>query len=119
MSINLLTGISTYLLIIFCELGDKTQVAVLLLTSRNPMKRWLLFLASALALSICVLVEVTVGVKLARFLAPDLINKLAGGIFLLIGSLGLWKEFNPQPDNKQYNNSGYVYEETAGSQVNG
>ena len=114
MSIKLLTGISTYLLIIFCELGDKTQVAVLLLTSRNPMKRWLLFFASALALSLCVLMEVTVGVKLARFFAPDLINKLAGGIFLLMGILGLWKEFNDHSINKQHGNRSYVYEKVEG-----
>ena len=119
MSIKLLTGISTYLLIIFCELGDKTQVAVLLLTSRNPMKRWLLFLASALALSLCVFVEVTVGVKLARFFAPDLINKLAGGIFLLMGILSLWKEIKAHSDKKQLSNSGYDYKEAAGSQITG
>lgn len=93
MSIKLLTGLSTYLFIILCELGDKTQVAVLLLTSRNPKKRWLLFVASSIALSLCVLVEVTVGVKLAQYLAPHVINKLAGVIFLLMGLLGLWNEF--------------------------
>jgi putative Ca2+/H+ antiporter (TMEM165/GDT1 family) len=111
MSIKLLTGISTYLLIVICELGDKTQFAVLLLTSRNPQKRWLLFLASSLALSLCVLVEVTVGVKLAQYLAPHIINKVAGIIFLLMGILGLWKELIIRANLNTSRNQSFVYEE--------
>lgn len=110
MSIKLLTSVSTYLLIILCELGDKTQMAVLILTSRNPQKRWLVFLASSLALSLCVLLEVTIGVKLAQYLAPHIINKLAGGIFLLMGILGLWKELDIRADIKTSRNE-FVYEE--------
>ncbi len=93
MSIKLLTYLTTYLIIILCELGDKTQVAVLLLTSRNPKKRWLLFTASALALSLCVLVEVSVGRTLAQYIAPSAINKMAGCVFLIMGIVGLGQEF--------------------------
>lgn len=89
MSIKLLTWISTYIIIILCELGDKTQLAVLLMTSKNPDRRWTIFLASALALSCCVLVEVTVGMTLAGYLGPHIINRLAGGIFLVMGLYGL------------------------------
>lgn len=89
MSIKLLTWLSTYIIIILCELGDKTQLAVLLMASKNPGRRWTIFLASALALSCCVLVEVTVGLTLAGYLGPHLINRLAGGIFLAMGIYGL------------------------------
>lgn len=89
LSIKLLTWISTYIIIILCELGDKTQLAVLLMTSKNPGWRWSIFLASALALSCCVLVEVTVGMTLAQYLGPHIINRLAGGIFLVMGLYGL------------------------------
>jgi len=85
----LLTWISTYIIIILCELGDKTQLAVLLLASKNPSRRWTIFLASTLALSCCVLVEVTVGLTLAQYLGPHIINRLAGGIFLAMGLYGL------------------------------
>jgi Ca2+/H+ antiporter, TMEM165/GDT1 family len=85
MSIKLLTWLSTYLIIILCELGDKTQVAVLLLTSNNPRKRWIIFGASSLALVLCVTLEVTLGMTLARYVGPALINRFAGGIFLLLG----------------------------------
>jgi putative Ca2+/H+ antiporter (TMEM165/GDT1 family) len=66
MSIQFLTWLSTYIIIVLCELGDKTQVAVLLFTSNNPRKKWTVFIASALALVLCVIVEVTAGVSVAR-----------------------------------------------------
>lgn len=115
MSIKLLTTITTYLLIIFCELGDKTQVAVLLLTSRNPMKRWLIFFAGALALSLCVLVEISVGIKLAQYISADLINKFAGGIFVLMGTLGLWKEISAHFLNQKDNV--FIYKEAEKSRL--
>ena len=93
MSINILTYLTTYLIIILCELGDKTQLAVLLLTSRNPKSRWLLFAASALALSLCVLIEVSIGRMLAQYITPHTVNKLAGAVFLLMGCVGIWQEF--------------------------
>lgn len=91
MSIELLTLISTYLLIILAELGDKTQVAVLLFTSNNPSQRWTILMASALALILCVTIEVTVGVTLAKHLGPQVINKITGAIFLVIGLLTLYQ----------------------------
>lgn len=94
MSIKLVTWISTYIIIILCELGDKTQLAVLLMTSKNPGRRWTIFLASALALSCCVLVEVTVGLKLAQYLGPHIINRLAGVIFLVMGLYGMVRYFH-------------------------
>jgi len=93
MTAKLLTCLTTYLIIILCELGDKTQLAVLLLTSRNPRKRWLLFAASTLALCLCVLMEVSIGRMLAHQIPPSIINKAAGVIFLLMGCAGLWQEF--------------------------
>lgn len=93
MSIELLTWLSTYLLIILAELGDKTQVAVLLFTSNNPSQRWTVLLASALALILCVTIEVTIGLTLAKYLGPQMINKIAGIIFLIISLLTFYKTF--------------------------
>jgi putative Ca2+/H+ antiporter (TMEM165/GDT1 family) len=64
-------------------------LAVLLITSNNPKQRWLIFFASAIALSLCVFIEVTVGVTLARHIAPHIINKIAGAVFLTLGIVGL------------------------------
>lgn len=91
MSIKLLTWLTTYIIIVLCELGDKTQLAVLLFTSNKPGKRWTIFFASALALILCVLVEVTIGVALARHITPAIINRVAGVVFLGLGFTALYQ----------------------------
>ncbi len=88
-----LTWITTYVLIILAELGDKTQVATLILASNNPGKRWLIFGGAASALSLCVLLEVTLGKTIARFVSQAEINQLAGAIFLFIGVLTLLRQY--------------------------
>ncbi|KUG03940.1 hypothetical protein ASZ90_018720 [hydrocarbon metagenome] len=90
MSIKFLTWLTTYAIIFLCELGDKTQLAVLLITSNNPSKKWMIFIASAIALVLCVIIEVTIGLTLARYMGPDKINKLAGVIFLILGLYALF-----------------------------
>lgn len=89
-----LTWITTYTLIILAELGDKTQVATLILASNNPGRRWLIFGAAACALSLCVLVEVTLGATIARFISQQVINQLAGLTFLVIGIITLVRQFS-------------------------
>ncbi|NPV27640.1 MAG: TMEM165/GDT1 family protein [Firmicutes bacterium] len=89
MSLKLLTWLTTYVLIILCELGDKTQMAVLMIASNNPTKRWLIFGASALALTLCVTIEVTMGVTIANYIGPAVINKTAGFVFFALGILTL------------------------------
>ena len=93
MSMELMTWLTTYILIVLCELGDKTQVAVLLITSNNPGRRWLIFAASAAALTMCVVIEVTVGVTLAKYIGPAVINRAAGVIFLILGAITLAQHF--------------------------
>lgn len=86
---KLLTFLTTYILIILAELGDKTQVAVLLYTGNNPEKRWTVLTAAGIALTLCVLIEVTIGAALARHVGPAIINRIAGGVFLLLGLAAL------------------------------
>jgi putative Ca2+/H+ antiporter (TMEM165/GDT1 family) len=86
-SLKILTWLTTFLLIVICELGDKTQVAVLCITSNSPSRRWYVFIGSALALCLCVLIEVTVGVALAKIISPAIINRATGVVFLILGSV--------------------------------
>lgn len=81
----LLTYITTFALIILAELGDKTQVATLVFASNNPRKKWQVLLASVLALTLCVTIEVTVGLWLAKYISPSVINKFSGIVFLCLG----------------------------------
>lgn len=90
---KLVTWMTTYTLIILAELGDKTQIATLILASNNPRKRWVIFGAAASALSACVLLEVTIGAYIARYLSQETINKLTGVVFLIIGVFTLFKQY--------------------------
>ncbi|HEX3031968.1 MAG TPA: TMEM165/GDT1 family protein [Bacillota bacterium] len=88
-----ITWVTTYALIILAELGDKTQLATLILASNNPGRRWVVFAGAATALSLCVLVEVTVGATLATFLTQEVINQIAGATFLIIGVITLGRHY--------------------------
>lgn len=86
---KLLTTLSTYIIIILAELGDKTQIATLAFASNNPTRRWQVYGASSLALVLCVAIEVTIGAALARHISPALINRIAGIVFLAVGVVSL------------------------------
>ena len=77
---------STFTTVFVAELGDKTQLATLLLSAQSG-EPWLVFLGSALALIASSLVGVLVGRWLATVLPPDRLEWMAG--VLMIG-LGLW-----------------------------
>lgn len=62
------------------------------MASNNPTKRWLILGASAIALTLCVFIEVTVGVILAKYIGPELINRATGVLFLFLGSFILATE---------------------------
>lgn len=88
-----LTWFTTYTLIILAELGDKTQIATLLLASNNPRKKWVVFFSGALALTTCVFLEVTVGRTISRLISQDTINRLTGVVFLVVGLGTLYKQY--------------------------
>ena len=79
---------STFVTIFLAELGDKTQVATLLLSaqSHNP---WVVFAGSALALISTSLVGVLLGQWLSKLLTPRRLE-LATGMILLIVSVLLF-----------------------------
>ena len=79
--------LSTFATIFLAELGDKTQVATLLISAESH-KPLTVFLGAALALISTSLVGVLVGQWLSRRISPDTLDTLAG-ILLLIISVGL------------------------------
>ena len=88
-----ITWLTTYTLIILAELGDKTQIATLVLASNNPRKKWVVFAAGAVALTLCVLLEITIGTTFARYLSQDDINRITAVIFFGFGLVTLFKEY--------------------------
>lgn len=80
------TFITTFSLIFLAELGDKTQLSVLLLAAQDrPI--WGIFLGSAVALILTSLLGVFLGAILSRYLPPQYIQKGAGAAFIIIGFL--------------------------------
>jgi putative Ca2+/H+ antiporter (TMEM165/GDT1 family) len=77
---------STFTTVFVAELGDKTQLATLLLSAQSGSP-WLVFLGAAAALIASSLVGVLVGRWLSTVLPPERLELMAG--VLMIG-LGLW-----------------------------
>ena len=82
--------LSTFVTIFLAELGDKTQVATLLISAESH-KPLTVFIGAALALISTSLVGVLLGQWLARRVSPETLDTLAG-ILLLIISVGLVAE---------------------------
>ncbi len=80
---------STFLTIFLAELGDKTQLATLLMSaeSQNP---WVVFLGASAALVTTSLLGVIVGRAIASRFTPKTIEIAAGISLLLISATLLW-----------------------------
>jgi len=77
---------STFVLLFVAELGDKTQLAVIL-SSANTGRPWTVFLGAALALITVTLIGTLAGQIITRFVSPDILRKGAAGLFVLMGML--------------------------------
>ena len=80
---------STFVTIFLAELGDKTQVATLLMSaqSQNP---WVVFAGAASALVATSLVGVLVGRWLCTRLSPKALERATGVLLLVISALLVW-----------------------------
>jgi len=89
--------LSTATTVFLAELGDKTQLAALLLSAESG-RPGVVFVGASLALICSSLVGVLLGRWLSRVMAPEQLERAAG---LLMVALGLWLgrqavlQFNP------------------------
>ncbi len=81
-----ITLFSTFTTVFIAELGDKTQVATLLLSaeSGSPL---IVFIGASLALVLSSLFGVLLGRYISKHIPPSLFSYLAGSLMTLIG---LW-----------------------------
>ncbi len=77
------TILTTFITVFIAELGDKTQVATLLL-SADTGKPFIVFIAASLALIISSLIGVIMGKFLSSKINPTTFNKIAGIIMILL-----------------------------------
>ena len=77
---------STFVTIFLAELGDKTQVATLLLSAQSH-EPWVVFAGSALALISTSLIGVLLGQWLSKLLTPRRLELATGTILLIVSVL--------------------------------
>ncbi len=77
---------STFITIFLAELGDKTQVATLLMSAQSHQP-WVVFAGAASALVATSLVGVLVGRWLCQNVSPKALEKATGCILLLVAVL--------------------------------
>jgi putative Ca2+/H+ antiporter (TMEM165/GDT1 family) len=74
---------AAFVLIFLAELGDKTMITVITLSSKHPRK--LVFAASLTALALVSLIGVIIGQVLFDYVPKDIITITAGVLFLVFG----------------------------------
>jgi putative Ca2+/H+ antiporter (TMEM165/GDT1 family) len=81
---------ATFVALSVAELGDKTQLAVITLTSKhqNP---WSVFLGASAALALVTLIGVVFGQAVTNVIPAELLRKIASGLFIVLGLL-MWFE---------------------------
>ena len=82
---------STFGVVFLAELGDKTQLATLSL-STGKVSRLTVFAGSALALVCTSLLAVLAGGAISRYVSPALLRRIAGVSFLVLGGLYILRE---------------------------
>ncbi len=80
---------STFLTIFLAEMGDKTQLATLLMSAQSQSP-WVVFAGAAAALIATSLLGVLIGRWLATRLSPKTLETSAGALLLFISVMLLW-----------------------------
>ena len=84
--------ISTFVLLLIAELGDKTQLAVIC-QAAEFQRPWMVLLGACLALSVVSGISVVLGHLAGSCLPHDAIRYVAGGLFIIMGVLMILKVF--------------------------
>ncbi len=79
---------ATFSTIFLAELGDKTQIAALCMSTRS--KSWItVFVASVLGFALVTIITVLLGKIMAKYIQPDFIRYAGAVSFIIIGVLML------------------------------
>lgn len=88
---------TTFLLITFAEFGDKTQLAVVALSSTSsPVGVWL---GATIALGTTSALGVLAGRKLLQRIPLELLHKIGGIIFLMLSGIAVFKAYQSFKEN--------------------
>jgi Ca2+/H+ antiporter, TMEM165/GDT1 family len=81
---------ATFAALFVAELGDKTQLAVITLTSKHQSP-WSVFLGATAALALVTLIGVVFGQAVTNFIPAEALRKIASALFVVLGIL-MWFE---------------------------
>lgn len=84
---------STFLTIFLAEIGDKTQLATLLMSAQSQSP-WVVFAGSAMALIATSLLGVLIGRWLSNRLSPKVLGTSAGLLLMFISLTLFWDVFH-------------------------
>ncbi len=91
MAMELKAAFTIFLAIFIAELGDKTQLAVMLFATDNELSKLTIFVAASLALVLSSLLGIFVGSMLSAYIDQKFLAYFAGVLFILIGVYTLWQ----------------------------
>ncbi len=74
-----------FISIFLAELGDKTQMASIIFSSNDPSNKWIIFLASSMALVFSSFLGVMIGSWIASMGLEKYIRIVGGIIFVILG----------------------------------
>ncbi|MGB0564872.1 MAG: TMEM165/GDT1 family protein [Spirulinaceae cyanobacterium] len=80
---------STFITILLAEMGDKTQLATLLITAESHQP-WIVFLGAASALVATSFIGVALGWWLSKRVSAEVMNLAAASLLLMVAVLLLW-----------------------------
>lgn len=82
---ELKAALTVFLAIFIAELGDKTQLAVMLFATDNELSKLTLFIAASLALILSSLLGIFLGSVLSAYIDQKVLAYIAGVLFIGIG----------------------------------
>lgn len=88
---NVSLFLSTFLLIFLAELGDKTQLATVMLSAKEKAPVTI-FLAAMAGFALSTFLAVFLGMIVEKFLPKEIIEKTAALGFIVVGFLLLFKK---------------------------
>ncbi len=82
---NLRAFFLVFITIFLAEIGDKTNLAALLFSTRKDINKMTILGAATLAFVAATLVSIAVGTFLGSAIPRKIVNYISGAIFILIG----------------------------------
>ncbi len=82
--------LTIFISVFIAEMGDKTQLATFGFAAGAEHSKWLVFAASALALTTSSAIAVIFGEAISNLIGPKTLSILSGSLFVAIGVWTLW-----------------------------